>query len=148
MKAATPIALALLFVLGVALFSGCAVDEIITVDVPRDVQKTMSVGDRISLREARVLREELVEKNNAAVRKFDREIADGAFAEQLVGSAVNDVLPIAIPAVGNLPGGMILTGLLTALGAWFVPRPGEGKRIKAEHDKTWDEAFAAGKAQS
>jgi len=125
-------------VLLLTVMQGCSIDEIVTVDVPRDAQKTLGVGDKVTLRDARELREQLVERNNASLRSFDREIADGAFAEQLGTAAVNDVLPIAVPAVGNLPGGAVLVGLLTGVAGLLTRKPGEGKRLKEAEDKGYD----------
>lgn len=127
---------------------GCTLDEMITVDVPRDAQKTLNVGERVTLRDARELREQLVERNNASVRAFDREIADGEWAEQLGQATVNDIMPIAVPAVGNLPGGMILTGLLTGLAGWFTRSPGTSKKIAQATKQAEDKGYDMGRSEA
>ena len=129
---------ALAVISAITLASGCSLDEVITVDVPRDVQKTMGTGDTVNLREARQLREQLVERQAASVRAFDREIADGAFQEELGGMVINDVLPIAIPAVGELPGGTVLVGLITGIAGLMTRRPGDGGKLKEAEDKGYD----------
>lgn len=127
-----------LIVAALTLVGGCSLDEVIRVDVPRDVQKDMGVGSKISLRDARELRETLLERQQASIRAFDREIADGAFAEEFAGAAVNDLMPIALPAVGNLPGGAVLVGLVTGIAGLITRRPGDAKKIKEAEDSGYD----------
>lgn len=127
---------------------GCSLDEIITVDVPRDAQKTLNVGDKVTLRDARELREQLVERNNASVRAFDREIADGAFAEELGKATINDILPIAVPAVGTLPGGTILVGLMTGVAGLLTRRPGDSRKIKDVEKEAEDRGYDLGRSET
>ena len=136
-----------------SLAGGCSLDEIISVDVPPNTrshfreQLGTEVPPKLSLRDARILRSEGDRRIEAQIKArladhaasndaLDAELADGAFVESLVGSAINTGIDT------DLPGGAILTTLLAAIGMWLVPRPGDGKRqaqqAKAAEDKGYD----------
>ncbi|MFN3167507.1 MAG: hypothetical protein ACE37H_10635 [Phycisphaeraceae bacterium] len=139
--------------------SGCALDEIVTVDIPpntrshfRETLRT-DVPAELTLRDARILRvegdrrlkrqlEQQAADHVASNDALDAEIADGSFIESLLGSAVNTGIETSLPYVGAVPGGAILTTLLAGLGMWFAPRPGDTKRqaeqTKAAEDKGYD----------
>jgi len=147
----------LLFAMSVA--GGCALDETVTVDVPPNTRthfrETLhtDVPAELTLRDARILRaegdrrlkrqlEQQAADHAASNDALDAELADGAFIESLLGSAVNTGIETSLPYVGAVPGGAILTTLLAGLGMWFAPRPRDAKRqaeqTKAAEDKGYD----------
>ena len=138
-----------------ALAGGCALDEIVKVDVPPNTREHFrenldtSVPPKVTLRDARILRSEGDRKFKESIESqaadhtasndaLDAEIADGTFIESLIGSAVNTGLETYVPGLAAVPGGAILTTLIAGLGMWLVPRPGDGKRIKSAEDKGYD----------
>lgn len=142
-----------------SLASGCALDEIIHVDVPPNTRTHFrerldtNVPPRLSLRDARILRSEGDRRIEASIKAqladhvasnvaLDAELADGAFIESLLGSAINTGIDTALPGLATIPGGAILTTLLAGIGMWLVPRPGDAKRqaqqTKAAEDKGYD----------
>lgn len=159
MKALTLWLMIACLLVAMSLAGGCALDEVITVDVPpntrshfRDQLET-SVPPTLSLRDARILRREgdrrleqqikaQLDDHAASNAALDAELADGAFIESLLGSAINTGIDTALPGLEAVPGGAILTTLLAGLGMWLAPRPGDAKRqaqqAKAAEDKGYD----------
>lgn len=148
-----------LLLVAMSLASGCALDEIVHVDVPPNTrthfreQLDTNVPTKLSLRDARILRSEGDRRIEAQIKaqladhaasndSLDAELADGSFIESLLGSAINTGLDTALPGLATIPGGAILTTLLAGLGMWLVPRPGDAKRqaqqTKAAEDKGYD----------
>ncbi|MBX2852067.1 MAG: hypothetical protein KTR15_10015 [Phycisphaeraceae bacterium] len=142
-----------------SLAGGCSLDEMISVDVPPNTRTHFrerlqtDVPPTLSLRDARILRSEGDRRIEASIKAqladhaasndaLDAELADGAFIESLLGSAINTGIDTALPGLATVPGGAILTALLAGLGMWLAPRPGEGKRqaqqTKAAEDKGYD----------
>jgi hypothetical protein len=153
---------------GMSLASGCALDEIVKVDVPPNTREhyrenlDTSVPPKVSLRDARILRSEGDRKFKASIEgqvadhaasndALDAEIADGSFIEGLLGSAVNTGVEMALPGLGAVPGGAVLTTLIAGLGMWLVPRPGEKKKVaeaKSEVKQAEDHGYDMGRAEA
>lgn len=131
-------AIGLIVALGFA--GGCRLDEIIMVDVPDAVQESANVGPQVSLRDAPAVREKHVFEFTQSLERFDENYADSALLYEIAASAFNTGFQMAIPAIGNVPGGMILVSALTGLGGLLLKRPGEGKAIQDASDAAWDEA--------
>lgn len=142
-----------------SLAGGCSLDEILQVDVPPNTRSHFrerlqtDVPPRLSLRDARILRNEGDRRIEASIKAqladhaasndaLDAELADGTFIESLLSSAINTGIDTAIPGLSTVPGGAILTTLLAGLGMWLAPRPGDAKRqaqqTKAAEDKGYD----------
>ncbi|MEM9347349.1 MAG: hypothetical protein AAGB26_12105 [Planctomycetota bacterium] len=148
-----------------SLAGGCSLDEVITVDVPpntrahfRETLET-DVPAKMSLRDARILRGEGDRRIEASVKAqladhaasndaLDAELADGAFIESLVGSAINTGIETALPGLAGVPGGAILTTLLAGLGMWLVPRPGEAKRQAEQNKQAEDKGYDMGRSEA
>lgn len=150
---------------GMSLAGGCSLDEVITVDVPPSTRAhfrealATDVPATMSLRDARVLRGEGDRRIEASVKAqladhaasndaLDAELADGAFIESLVGSAVNTGIDTAVPGLASVPGGAVLTTLLAGLGMWLVPRPGEAKRRAEQNKRAEDKGYDMGRSEA
>lgn len=155
MRAAIPIALGVALLAVIGLAQGCALDEILTVDVQKQTRDhyaeslNLDVPPEVTLRQARQLREQsddrfrnrmenLAEQHRLANQLLDTEIGDAALAEQLIGSGINQGIELGVPMLENVPAGGILASMLVGLGAWFAPRPGDAKRRKEAEDKGYD----------
>lgn len=154
-----------LLLTAMSLAGGCALDEIVTVDVPpttrahfRETLGTQ-VPPTLSLRDARILRSEGDRRIEAQVKAqladhaasneaLDTEIADGAFIESLLGSAVNTGIEAALPGLAGVPGGAILTTLLAGVGMWLVPRPGDAKRQAEQAKQAEDRGYDLGRDEA
>lgn len=158
------IVLALLLT-AMALAGGCAIDEIVTVDVPPNTrahfQETLDtdIPPTLTLRDARILRAEGDRRIEARVKAqladhaasndaLDAEIADGAFIESLLGSAINTGIETALPGLAGVPGGAILTTLLAGIGMWLVPRPGDAKRLAEQAKQAEDKGYDLGRNET
>ena len=165
----TPILASIGLLVGLTLMGGgCQVDEMITVSVPPQTREHLredlgvSVPPEVSLRDARLLRtdgdrrfkqdmERRASDHAASNDALDAEIADGSFVESLVGSAVNTGIEMGVPYLGTVPGGAILATMLTGLGMWFVPRPGEKGRLQVAKDEAKeaeDRGYDMGRAEA
>ena len=112
---------------------GCSRDEIVQVDVPREVRESTGSPARVSLREARDLLADYDAKHIAGRDRLIREINDGEYLAQLGVSAVNSGLDIAVPAIGTIPGGAILTTLLGGVAGYLTRRTPKAV-LDAEYD--------------
>jgi hypothetical protein len=147
------------------LAGGCALDELVNVDVPPSTRahfrQTLDtdIPQTLSLRDARLLRAEGDRRIEARVKAqladhaasndaLDAEIADGAFIESLLGSAVNTGIETALPGLAGVPGGAILTTLLAGLGMWLVPRPGDAKRQAEQTKQAEDKGYDLGRNET
>jgi hypothetical protein len=125
-------------VVGLCFAGGCRLDEIITVDVPPEVQESTGVGPKVTLRDAPQVREKHIFNFTQGLDRFDENYADSSLLYEIASSALNSGAQIAVPALGEVPGGAILVGLLGGLGGLFLKRPGEGKAIKSAEDAGYD----------
>lgn len=148
-----------------SLAGGCALDEIVTVDVPANTRahfrETLdtAVPPTLSLRDARILRAEGDRRLKASIQAqladhaasndaLDAELADGTFIESLLASSINTGLGTTLPGLATLPGGAILTTLLAGLGMWLAPRPGDAKRIAEQTKAAEDKGYDMGRRES
>lgn len=159
MKTATLWIAIIVLLSAMSLAGGCALDEIITVDVPPNTRahfhETLetNVPPKLSLRDARILRAEGDRRIEEQIKSqladhaasndaLDDELADGGFIESLLAATINTGIDTAIPGLANVPGGAIVSTLLAGLGMWLAPRPGDGKRraerVKLAEDKGYD----------
>ncbi|XAL97936.1 hypothetical protein OT109_10025 [Phycisphaeraceae bacterium D3-23] len=151
--------------IAMSLAGGCALDEIVSVDVPPNTRahfrETLDteIPPTLTLRDARILRREgdrRIEQrvkaqlaNHAASNEaLDAEITDGAFIESMIGSAINTGIETALPGLSSVPGGAILTTLLAGMGMWFAPRPGEAKRQAKQTKQAEDKGYDMGRQET
>lgn len=154
-----------LLLAAMALAGGCALDEIVTIDIPSSTrdhfQQTLEtrVPKTLTLRDARILRSEgdrrieqrlkaQLADHAASNDALDAEIADGAFIESLLGSAINTGIEATLPGLGAVPGGAILTTLLAGVGMWLVPRPGDAKRQAQQNKQAEDKGYDMGRQEA
>ena len=140
MKALGVWALVVGLIVAISQMGGCSLDEMITVDVNKEVRDSTGAPPEVTLREARDLLEDYDAKHQIGRDRFVREINDGAFLEQLGISAVNQGIELSTPMIGNLPGGLILTSLLSGVGGFLMRRPSK-KQLDAEYDAGREEAL-------
>lgn len=139
-KAITAWVAVLGLIVAMSVAGGCSLDEIIRVDVPRDVRTATNAPPQVTLREARDLLADYDAQHQTGRDRLIREINDGAFIEQLGAGLVNDGLGLATPMLGTVPGGAILTGLLGGIAGFLTRRPSK-KQLDAEYDAGRSEAI-------
>lgn len=126
--------------------SGLDTGDFINVKVPGPVQKATGSGPTVSLNESEFVLEDYIRHGE----RFSVEIADATERKAFLDSLVNMGTELAVPFVGELPGGAILTTLLFGAGGLLVGRKsGEAKAkvqlqdaIRQAADAAWDEAEA------
>lgn len=165
MKSFIPLTLAVAILFAIGLSSGCAIDELLTVDVPKQTRDHFAdelgvdVPPEVTLRQARQLREQgddtfkrhvedLAEDHRRSNVLLDTEIADAAFAEQLISSAVNTGVDLGIPHLEKIPMGGIAASLLVGLAGWVAPRPGDARKLRKEKEASFNEGLKRAGANS
>lgn len=127
-------------VVGLAACNGLSLDTIIPVDVPPEVQDVTGSPDRVTLRDVEYVREDYIVKFQRGLERLDENIADAEFWRGTAEMILNSGLEVAVPYLGTVPGGAILTLLLGGVAGKLMKRPGEDARVKAASDEAWDEA--------
>ena len=164
MNRALLFAIALAASVAVAALSGCDFGDVIRVKTPRHVQQTAGLPETMSLNESeaefRLWFDDTQRVGAEWKASIERSNQIKNLLDQISLNVLNEYGPViaGVPVLGpSLP-------LITGLAGVLFPRPGEKKRVqaaiaeaekqaeenvravqKAEHDKTWDEAFEAGK---
>ena len=142
--ALTMFGLSALMVLTSVGVSGCQLDQVIKVDVPKDVQEATSSEPKVALADSDLLWNEwtnYVEMNSAALRA---RIGDANEQYSLVASLTSMGLETAGTAAGTLPGGAFIVAGLTGLGGLFLKRPGTDKMIQKEKEASYNKGLKMG----
>lgn len=116
--------------------SGCNLADAIPVAVPEGVQAVTGAPESVSLSETDFVREDYVTKTVRDLQRFDENVADARFWEDLGLMLLNTGYDAAVPYLGTIPAGGVLLTLLGAIGGRYLKRPGEDARV----DAAWDEA--------
>lgn len=119
---------------------GCTIDKLIRVDVPDEIQGALpDVGPKVTLREAPHTREQFALKAKHALESFDGNIEDAQILKEMFSIGAQFGMDQAGMAASTLPGGSLIVGALTTLGAFFVKRPGDKKpgEVAKEKEKSY-----------
>ena len=125
--------------------SGCQLDQLIQVDVPKDVQQATSSDEQVPLADSELLWNEwasYVETNTEALRL---RIGNASSQYSTVSSLTSMGLESAGTAASTLPGGAFIVAGLTGLGGLFLKRPGTDKMIQKEKESSFNKGFKVGK---
>ena len=128
--------IALVAIVAASQMSGCTLGDIIPVDVPEGVQAVTGAPESVSLSETDFVREDFVTKTVRDLERFDANVADARFWEDIGLMLLNTGYEAAVPYLGTIPAGGVLLTLLGAIGGRYLKRPGEDARV----DAAWDEA--------
>ena len=131
---------------GIYFMSGCSLDDVIKVNVPRGVQSATRTPSSIKLSEAEYTWEEwqnFVEINTA---QFQSEIDDANQVWGVAASVVNIGADSASGPLSQLPGGAALVSGLSLATGLFLRRPGDAKREAKEKERSFNAGLAQGKA--
>lgn len=124
--------------------SGCALDQVVKVNVPKDVQVATKSEEKVALADSELLWNDwanYVEKNTEALRS-----RINAANEQytVIASLTSLGLETAGTAASTLPGGAFIIAGLTGLGGLFLKRPGTDKLIAKEKEASYNKGLEVG----
>jgi hypothetical protein len=117
--------------------SGCAVEDLINVDVPKGVRNSLEIEGSVSLGESDQV---WTDWNNYVRQNTDRFERETASSYELLGF-VTGVTDLAIGAASNVapafPGGAIMVGILSGAAGLWVKKPGTAKVIAKEKEDSY-----------
>ena len=125
---------------------GCDLQKMVKFDVPKGVQGAIDSGDAESAANAEYVWgqwQNWVENNSETLsRNIEDANSRVAMIENIVGMGMNALGE----ASGTFPGGALLFSGLTMATGLFMKRPGEGKAVSKEKEKSYNAGIAQGKA--
>ena len=128
--------------LGASIYfmSGCALDDLVQVSVPKGVQTATQTASTIKLSDAEYTWTEWQNFVDVNTAKFQESIDDANKVWGVASSVVNIGADSAAGPLSQLPGGASLaTGL-------FLRRPGDAKREAKEKERSFNAGLAQAKA--
>ena len=138
--------LAILALAGVMSAQGCDFQSMVSFDVPRGVQKSIETEPKTSLADADVLLEEWTAFVELNTKQLSKNVEDAQGRLSIIESITSTGIGIASDSASALPGGAILVSGLSMLTGLFLKRPGEGKTVSKEKEKSYNAGIAQGKA--
>lgn len=128
---------AALVLTGLLILSGCALDEMIKVRVPKDVRKAIKAPAQIALRDSEITFNEWAAYVDRGSQRFTRNIEDAQFVYNFAASAVDTGLAFAEGPLATVPGGAVIFGSLTGAAGLFMRQPGAQKREQKEKESSF-----------
>jgi hypothetical protein len=116
---------------------GCQLEDIVKVDVPKDVAAAIDSEDRIPYSQSPTAWDDWKAYVDRESAKFARSIDKGAELAGLLRSLSETGLQIGQDAASTLPGGAIISAALAGLGGLFLRRPGDANRERIEKEASY-----------
>ena len=124
--------------------SGCQLDQIIKVNVPRDVQAAISSDEKVPLADSPLLWEQWSSYVSMNTEALKARIGDADGQYRMVSSLTSMGLETAGAAASTLPGGAFIVAGLTGLGGLFLKRPGTDKMVQKEKEDSFNKGLEVG----
>lgn len=118
----------------IAGMQGCALDDMVRMNNPRDVQQATSTPAQITLSAAPDIRADYVAKVERSLKQFDASYESAGLWRDLVASGINLGVVTGNGALAGLPGGAILTTLFAGFGGLMLRKPGDAQTIQGLRD--------------
>lgn len=148
-KNKTGLAIALVCVGVVVLFSslagGCSASDLIKVNVPSGVQRSIATPASITLTDAGHEWDRWTQFVEIESEKFSASINRGQELLGFVQSMANTGLGAAESALGGIPFGGFAVGGLGLLGGLFFEKPGTQKKEAKEKESSYNAGMEQGK---
>ena len=130
--------------LAIAL-QGCKLEDLVKVDVPKDVAAAIKSEDRISYSDSPAAWDDWQAYVDRESAKFAKSIDKGAEVAGLLRSLSETGLQIGQDAASTLPGGALISAALAGLGGLFLRRPGDANRERLEKEASYRAGLEKGK---
>ncbi len=118
--------------------AGCQLSDIVSVDVPSDIRKSVGVEGRVSLSEAEDVWSDWQSFVKRNTEKFDRETQESYELLGFISTATDIAITSANSATPAFPGGAMLVGLLSGAAGLFLKKPGTDKVIAKEKEDSYN----------
>jgi len=144
-RASTLFVAAIGFLLLATTIQGCQLEDLVKVDVPKDVAAAIESDDRISYSDSSDAWDDWQAYVDRESAKFAKNIDKGAEVAGLLRSLSETGLQIGQDAASTLPGGAIISAALAGLGGLFLRRPGDANRERLEKEASYRAGLEKGK---
>jgi hypothetical protein len=144
-KAATMIAASVGVLLLATALQGCQLEDLVKVDVPKDVAAAIESDERISYSESSAAWDDWQAYVDRESSKFAKNIDKGAEVAGFLRSLSETGLKISQDAASTLPGGAVISAALAGLGGLFLRRPGDANRERLEKESSYRAGLEKGK---
>ena len=124
---------------------GCKLEDLVKVDVPKDVAAAIKSDDRISYSDSPAAWDDWQAYVDRESAKFAKSIDKGAEVAGLLRSLSETGLQIGQDAASTLPGGALISAALAGLGGLFLRRPGDANRERLEKEASYRAGLEKGK---
>ena len=124
---------------------GCKLEDLVKVDVPKDVAAAIKSEDRISYSDSPAAWDEWQAYVDRESSRFAKNIDKGAEVAGLLRSLSETGLQIGQDAASTLPGGALISAALAGLGGLFLRRPGDANRERLEKEASYRAGLEKGK---
>jgi len=124
---------------------GCKLEDLVKVDVPKDVAAAIKSEDRISYSDSPAAWDEWQAYVDRESSKFAKNIDKGAEVAGFLRSLSETGLKISQDAASTLPGGAVISAALAGLGGLFLRRPGDANRERLEKESSYRAGLEKGK---
>ena len=134
--------------LGASIYfmSGCALDDLVQVSVPKGVQTATQTASTIKLSDAEYTWTEWQNFVDVNTAKFQESIDDANKVWGVASSVVNIGADSAAGPLSQLPGGAALVSGLSLATGLFLRHPGDAKREAKEKERSFNAGLAQAKA--
>ena len=122
---------------GLLVLSGCALDQMIKVKVPKKIRIAIKAPAQIPLRDSEMTFDEWVAHVDRETAYFARNIEDARWVYSFASSAIDTGLAFSEGPLATVPGGAILLSGLTGAAGLFMRQPGTAKREQKEKESSF-----------
>jgi len=112
--------------------AGCQLSDIVSVDVPEDVRRSVGIEGRVSLSDAPDVWSDWQGFVKSNTERFQQETENSYELLGFISTATDMAITSASAASPAFPGGAMLVGLLSGAAGLFLKKPGTDKVIAKE----------------
>ena len=128
-----------------ATLSACQIEDLVKVDVPKDVAEAIGSEERIPVSSSSEAWEDWVAWVDRESSRFADRIDQAQETAGVLRSLTETGLQIGQDAASTLPGGAAIATVLAGLGGLFLRRPGDAKRDRLEKEASYNAGLEKGR---
>ena len=128
-----------------ATLSACQIEDLVKVDVPKDVAEAIGSEERIPVSATSEAWEDWVAWVDRESSRFADRIDQGQETAGVLRSLTDTGLQIGQDAASTLPGGAAIATVLAGLGGLFLRRPGDAKKQGLEKEASYNAGLEKGR---
>jgi hypothetical protein len=124
--------------------SACQIEDLIKIEIPKDVATAIDSEPSISVADSSEAWEDWEAYVERESRRFAAEIDRGREVAGVIRSLTETGISIGQDAASTLPGGAILGSGLALLGGLLLKRPGDAKKEQLEKEASYNAGIQKG----